>query len=64
MLCAPPLAIEIRDYSLCEESRMTQVATPAETPTTLTAVESDVLFEIVEGQVVEKKPMGVYETDF
>src|SRR6266566_2564129 len=60
MLCTP-LAMEIRDYFLCEESRMTQVATPAETTTTLTAVESDGLFEIVEGQVVEKKPMGAYE---
>ena len=61
MLCTP-LAMEIQDYFLCEESRMTQVATPAATHTTLTAVENDGLFEIVEGQVVEKKPMGVYES--
>jgi Uma2 family endonuclease len=61
MLCTP-LAMEIRDYFLCKELRMTQVATPAATHTTLTAVESNGLFEIVEGQVVEKKPMGVYES--
>src|SRR5438552_15018267 len=61
MLCTP-LAMEILDYFLCEASRMTQVTTPDETHTTLTAVESDGLFEIVEGQVVEKKPMGVYES--
>jgi Uma2 family endonuclease len=61
MLCAIPLAIEIRDYFLCEASRMTQLATPTETQAPLTAVEGDGLFEIVEGQVVEKKPMGVYE---
>ena len=62
MLCAIPLVMEIRDYFLHEASRMTQVATPTATHTTLTAVESDGLFEIVEDQVVEKKPMGVYES--
>jgi Uma2 family endonuclease len=40
---------------------MTQLATPTETHAPLTTVEGDGLFEIVEGQVVEKKPMGVYE---
>jgi hypothetical protein len=35
MLCAIPLAMEIRGYFLCEEARMTQVAPPAETHTTL-----------------------------
>ena len=62
MLCAIPLAMEIRGYFRREVSHMTQVVTPAEPHTTLTAVESDGLFEIVEGQVVEKKPMGVYES--
>ena len=61
MLCTP-LAMEIRDYFLCKVSHMTQVATPAEPHTTLTAVESDGLFEIVEGQVVGKKPLGMYES--
>ena len=62
MLCAIPLAMEIRGYFRREVSHMTQVVTPAEPHTTLTAVEGDGLFEIVEGQVVEKKPMGVYES--
>jgi Uma2 family endonuclease len=41
---------------------MTQVAIPGEAQTTLTAVERDGLYEVVDGQVVEKKPMGAYES--
>ena len=41
---------------------MTQVAIPSAAQTTLTAVESDSLYEVVDGQVVEKKPMGAYES--
>jgi len=59
---SPPLATEIRDHFQYEASCMTQVATSTETHTTLTADEGEDLFEIVEGQVVEKKPMGVYES--
>jgi hypothetical protein len=41
---------------------MTQAAIPGEAQTTLMTIESDSLYEIVDGQVVEKKPMGAYES--
>jgi Uma2 family endonuclease len=41
---------------------MTQVARPGEAMTTLTAVAPADLYEVVDGQMVEKTPMGAYET--
>lgn len=41
---------------------MQQVAVPGEANTILTAVEPDDLYEVVDGQIVEKTPMGVYES--
>jgi Uma2 family endonuclease len=41
---------------------MTQMGIPGEAQTTLTAVENDGLYEVVDGQAVEKKPMGAYES--
>jgi Uma2 family endonuclease len=43
------------------EPNMTQGATPRQAHTALSSVESDLLYEIVDGQIVEKKPMGAYE---
>jgi Uma2 family endonuclease len=41
---------------------MTQAATPRQdNTTTLSTIESDLLYEIVDGQIVEKEPMGAYE---
>ena len=40
---------------------MTQIATSPTVQTTLVAVERPDLYEVVDGQVVEKKPMGAYE---
>ena len=41
---------------------MAQAATPRQdNTTTLSAVESDLLYEVVDGQIVEKEPMGAYE---
>jgi hypothetical protein len=41
---------------------MTQVARPGEAMTTLTAVAPADLYEVVDGQKVEKTPLGAYET--
>jgi Uma2 family endonuclease len=41
---------------------MTQGARPGEAMTTLTAVAPADLYEVVDGQMVEKTPMGAYET--
>lgn len=41
---------------------MTQVAIPDGVQTAQAAAEPEGLYEIVDGQVVEKKPMGAYET--
>jgi hypothetical protein len=41
---------------------MTQAATPRQDhTTTLSTVESDLLYEVVDGHIVEKEPMGAYE---
>ena len=41
---------------------MTQGATPRPAHTALSSVESDLLYEVVDGHIVDKKPMGAYET--
>lgn len=41
---------------------MTQVVVPNAVQTVPAALDSESLYEIVDGQVVEKKPMGAYET--
>jgi Uma2 family endonuclease len=43
------------------EPNMTVETTPRQTETALSCVESDLLYEVVDGQIVEKKPMGAYE---
>jgi alkanesulfonate monooxygenase SsuD/methylene tetrahydromethanopterin reductase-like flavin-dependent oxidoreductase (luciferase family) len=59
-VCSFPNAGEVRP--LPEEGpRMTQTTRPGEAATTLTAVTPDDLYEVVDGQVVEKAPMGAYE---
>jgi Uma2 family endonuclease len=40
---------------------MTQAAKPHQNSTLLSSVESDLLYEVVNGQMVEKEPMGAYE---
>jgi Uma2 family endonuclease len=41
---------------------MAQAATPRQDhTTTLSAVESDLLYEVVDGHIVEKEPLGAYE---
>jgi hypothetical protein len=40
---------------------MTQTVTPRQDNTTLSSVESDLLYEVVDGHIVEKGPMGAYE---
>ena len=40
---------------------MTQVATPHQDETPRLSVGSDVLYEVVDGHIVEKAPMGAYE---
>jgi Uma2 family endonuclease len=40
---------------------MTQAATPHQGDTALSSVESDRLYEVVDGQIVEKEPLGAYE---
>jgi Uma2 family endonuclease len=40
---------------------MTQAATPRQDHTRLSSVESDLLYEVVDGQIVGKAPMGAYE---
>src|SRR5262245_31868543 len=43
------------------EPSMTQGPMPRQAHTALSSVESDLLYEVVDGQIVEKKPMGAYE---
>ena len=40
---------------------MTQMERSGEAGTTLTAVAPDDLYEVVDGQLVEKAPIGAYE---
>ena len=40
---------------------MTQGATPRQAHTALSSVESDLLYEVVDGQIVEKEAIGAYE---
>jgi Uma2 family endonuclease len=40
---------------------MTHGGTPRQAHTALSCVESDLLYEVVDGQIVEKKPIGAYE---
>ena len=40
---------------------MTQTVTPRQDNTTLSSVESDLLYEVVDGHIVEKGPLGAYE---
>jgi Uma2 family endonuclease len=40
---------------------MTQATTPRQDDTALSSMESDLLYEVVDGQIVEKEPMGAYE---
>jgi Uma2 family endonuclease len=41
---------------------MTQAATPRQDDTALSSMESDLLYEVVDGHIVEKEPMGAYES--
>jgi Putative restriction endonuclease len=40
---------------------MTQTATPRHAHTALSSGGSDLLYEVVDGQIVEQEPLGVYE---
>ena len=40
---------------------MTQTVTPRQDNTTLSSMENDLLYEIVDGHIVEKGPLGAYE---
>jgi Uma2 family endonuclease len=40
---------------------MNQAAMPRQDDTTLSFMESDLLYEVVDGHIVEKEPMGAYE---
>ena len=40
---------------------MTQTVPPRQDNTALSSMESDLLYEVVDGQIVEKEPMGAYE---
>ena len=40
---------------------MTQTVTPRQDNTTLSSVESDLLYEVVDGHIVEKEPLGAYD---
>jgi len=40
---------------------MTEAATPSQANTVMTSVDSDLLYEVMDGHIVEKEPIGAYE---